>query len=522
MNSQNYLNNIYKDFFGEYENNKNNNKENIIDIDFESEINKLNITDASKEMFKKIINYILNYNSDKRYIPFNISVIKLTNVLENNIVKIIKNAVNKSKYLSDIKDTKISLYKLDENTFNKEYKSNNIIVIDDIEGLELESINDKQKYMYLLLESIENNKCITLINAKNKNELNNLFTYNKDLKEKYFIFELEEIKEDKLNVYNEILENTNLNEDLKVSLLDYINSTYDKTSLDTITYKNNLINYIVLNNELPKLKEEKTIPEIFESLNELVGLEKVKKTLYELVDLLKLKEKTGDKLKIGNVNLHMIFLGNPGTGKTTIARLLSSILYNLHYIKEDKLIEVTSKDLIAEYVGQTAIKTNEVINKAKGGILFIDEAYMLGDKNNSYNSDAIGTLIAEMENNRDNLVVIFAGYTKEMQSFLTANSGISSRIGYTLEFDDYTDEELIKIFDGMMKKSGFIVLEEAHEVLKTIIDNERNKENFGNARLVRNIYEKTIIKHASNTKNNKSLKVLKTITKKDISNDNLI
>ena len=127
-----------------------------------------------------------------------------------------------------------------------------------------------------------------------------------------------------------------------------------------------------------------------------------------------------------------------------------------------------------------------------------------------------------MENNRDNLVVIFAGYTKEMQSFLTANSGISSRIGYTLEFDDYTDEELIKIFDGMMKKSGFIVLEEAHEVLKTIIDNERNKENFGNARLVRNIYEKTIIKHASNTKNNKSLKVLKTITKKDISNDNLI
>ena len=273
---------------------------------------------------------------------------------------------------------------------------------------------------------------------------------------------------------------------------------------------------------MPKLKEEKTIDEIFETLNELVGLSKVKKTLYGLVDLMKLKEKTNGTLKIGNVNLHMIFLGNPGTGKTTIARLLCGILYNLHYIKENKLIEVTSKDLIAEYVGQTAIKTNEVIKKALGGVLFIDEAYMLGDKNNSYNDDAIGTLIAEMENNRDNLVVIFAGYTKEMQSFLNSNSGISSRIGYTLEFEDYTTEELISIFDGMVKKSGFEVTNEAHDKLRTIIEENRNSENFGNARFVRNIFEKTIIKHATNTKNNKSKKVLKTITEKDISMQDLI
>jgi AAA+ superfamily predicted ATPase len=237
---------------------------------------------------------------------------------------------------------------------------------------------------------------------------------------------------------------------------------------------------------------------------------------------MKLKEKTDGSLKIGSVNLHMIFLGNPGTGKTTIARLLCGILYNLHYIKENKLIEVTSKDLIAEYVGQTAIKTAEVINKAKGGILFIDEAYMLGDKNNSYNDDAVGTLIAEMENNRDNLVCIFAGYTKEMQNFLNMNSGITSRIGYTLEFDDYTTEELIKIFDGMMKKSGFDVTDSAHKKLENIINENRNKENFGNARFVRNIYEKSIIKHASNTKDKKQKKILKTITEEDISIENLI
>ena len=486
MNSENYLKDIYRDFFGNT--NSNITVEEVNDINFDEEINKLFLDEESKSLFKKIINYIITFSDDKRYIPFNISLIRLTNKTLDNIIKILASAVKKSNYLSNINVGEISMFKLNEDIFKKQYESNNIIILKDINGIELESINDKQKYMYLLEESIK----------------------------------LKEIKEEKSIVYNDILENTNLSEDNKVKLMDYISSTYDKTNLDLETYKNNIINYIILNNDIPLIKEEKTIDEIFKELNELVGLSKVKKTLYELVDLIKLKEKTNDKLKIGNVNLHMIFLGNPGTGKTTIARLLSGIFYNLGLIKENKLIEVTSKDLIAEYVGQTAIKTNEVINKALGGLLFIDEAYMLGDKNNSYNSDAIGTLIAQMENNRDNLVVIFAGYTKEMQSFLNANSGIASRIGYTLEFDDYTCDELIKIFDGMMKKAGFEVLEEAHDELKNIILENINKENFGNARFIRNIYEKTIIRHASNTKNNKSKKILMTITRKDINDDNLL
>ncbi len=523
MNSENYLSDVYKDFFGEYERRRKelDNKE-IINIDYEEEINKLHINDESKELFKKIVSYIYNYKSENRYIPFNISVIKLTDKTIESIIKILSSAVLNSKYLSDNKVAEISLYNLEDDPFSKLYNENNIIVIKDIEGLELESVNDKQKYMHLLEESIEKNKNISLMIGNNKAEINNIFTYNRDLKDKYFVFELVEEREEKSLIYNEILENTTLDEETEVKLLDYITATYDKSELDSETYKNNLINYLILNNAVPVLKEEKSIDEIFESLNELVGLNKVKKTLYDLVDLMKLKEKTEGTLKIGNVNLHMIFLGNPGTGKTTIARLLCGILYNLHYIKENKLVEVTSKDLIAEYVGQTAIKTNEVIEKAKGGILFIDEAYMLGDKNNSYNDDAIGTLIAQMENNRDNLVCIFAGYTKEMQSFLNANSGIASRIGYTLEFDDYTTDELISIFDGMMKKAGFEVLDEAHDALRKIIEDNRNSENFGNARFVRNIYEKSIIKHASNTKNNKSKKVLKTITAKDISMENLI
>ncbi len=523
MNSEKYFNDIYKDFFGDYEERKKNlEKEEIINVDYEEEISKLFISDDSKELLRKIVSYIYNYNSDKKYIPFNITINSLTNKTVDSIVKIIKSVVSHSKYLSDTKSSELTLYKLEENIFDKLYKDNNIVILKDISGLELESTTDKQKYMHSLEENIEKNKCITILVCSDKNELNSLFSYNLDLRDRYFVFNIEEEKQDKSILYNEVLETLNPNEELKIKLLDYITATYDKSDLDAETYKNNLINYVLLNEDVPKIKEEKTIEEIFESLNELVGLSKVKKTLYDLVDLMKLKEKSDGTLKIGSVNLHMIFLGNPGTGKTTIARLLCGILYNLHYIKENKLIEVTSKDLIAEYVGQTAIKTNEVIQKAKGGVLFIDEAYMLGDKNNSYNDDAIGTLIAEMENNRDNLVVIFAGYTKEMQSFLNANSGIASRIGYTLTFDDYTTDELVAIFDGMMKKAGFEVLEEAHEELRKIIEENRNSENFGNARFVRNVYEKTIIKHASNTKNNKSKKVLKTITKKDISSENLI
>ena len=507
MNSEQYLSDIYKDFFGEYEKRKANNEE-IIDVNFEEEINKLLISDESKDLFKKIVSYIYNYKSEDRYIPFNISLVCLTKKTLDSIVNILKSAVSHSKYLKNTSSSEVSLYRVDENTFNNAYDNNGLVVIKDLEGLELESVNDKQKYMFMLESSIEKSKCISILACREESELNNIYTYNKDLKDKFFVFKLVEERQEKSVLYNEVLESTNISEELKIKLLDYITATYDKSEQDSETYRDNLINYIILNNDVPVLSEEKSIEEIFSDLNELVGLEKVKKTLYDLVDLMKLKEKTDGSLKIGSVNLHMIFLGNPGTGKTTIARLLCGILYNLHYIKENKLVEVTSKDLIAEYVGQTAIKTNEVIKKAMGGVLFIDEAYMLGDKQNSYNDDAIGTLIAAMENNRDNLVCIFAGYTKEMQSFLNANSGIASRIGYTLEFDDYTDDELVSIFDGFMKKAGFEVTEEAHDELRKIIKENRNSENFGNARFVRNIYEKSIIKHASRVKDKKQKKLL--------------
>ena len=236
--------------------------------------------------------------------------------------------------------------------------------------------------------------------------------------------------------------------------------------------------------------------------------------LNDLVNLIELKNKSGEDLKIKNVNLHMCFLGNPGTGKTTVARIVAEMLYNLKYVKQNKLIEASSKDLVAEYVGQTAPKTMAVIEKARGGVLFIDEAYSLASgqgQGNSFNEEAIATLIQAMENYRDDLVVIFAGYTREMQDFLNANSGIVSRIGYTVEFEDYTPDELIKIFEQMMTKSGFLVTEPAINKVRELINEYKDTKNFGNARFVRNIYEKSIVKHASNTKGKKSKKILKTI-----------
>ena len=218
----------------------------------------------------------------------------------------------------------------------------------------------------------------------------------------------------------------------------------------------------------------------------------------------------------------MLFLGNPGTGKTTVARLLSGILYNLGYIKENKLIEVSSKDLVAEYVGQTAPKTNAVIERAKGGILFIDEAYALASDNSSYNDEAIATLIKGMEDFRDDLVVILAGYTKEMQAFLDSNSGIVSRIGYTLTFKDYTVDELIEIFKSFISKAGFKITDEALSKARGIIEDNINTKNFGNARFVRNMYEKTVVKHATNTKDRKKKDLLVTITEDDINAENLI
>ena len=524
--NKDYLKGIYKDFFDDSlipkievkESEEATGKDKI--ASFFLEIDNLYINDESKNLLKKIIDYMRKYHAKEEvnYIPFRVVLNVNNNDLKNKIIKILFEAGLATNYINNKKED-LSLYKLSRNI---NFSENGLFIISGLNGLGLQDLQIVNEFIYDLKEFLKEDKKQVTVVCGTKEEVNNFFLGREDLKNNYFIFNIEGINPDIQDIYNAVLDKVNLDDDKKISLLDYITGTYSK-DIDFISYENDLIRFISFNKDIPLLKEEKTMDEVFSSLNELVGLKKVKKVLYELVDVIKLKEKAGDELKIKDLNLHMVFLGNPGTGKTTIARLIADILYNLHYIKENKLIEVSVKDLVAEYVGQTAPKTNAVIEKAMNGVLFIDEAYALAVTNdNGYNDEAIATLIKAMEDNRDKFVVIFAGYNKEMQAFLKSNSGIASRIGYTLEFDDYTTDELIEIFMGMATKAGFIVKDDAIDYLRDLIDENRNMKNFGNARFVRNIYEKSVIRHASNVKDKKRKDILKTITKADINLENLI
>lgn len=482
-------------------------------------IDSLFISDESKELLKKIINYMELYSKkeESNYIPFNIRINGEDDGTIKKIIDIIKFYSSKYGYVSNEKLLDYSLYNLSKEEDISELYNNGIVHISNLEAISLKDVSFKKKFIYLFCEALKG-KSITIITGK-RETVDEFILNDPRLDTEFFIFNIDVIKPTVNDVYNELISRVNISDEFNIKLLDYISSTFDKSDLDYSSYVTSLYNYISFNKDVPETDGAKSNDEVFKELNELVGLRKVKDSLNDLVDLITLKNKTKDDLKINNINLHMVFLGNPGTGKTTVARMIADILYNLGYIKQNKLLEVTSRDLVAEYVGQTAVKTMDVVNKAMGGILFIDEAYTLATKNNdnSYNGECIATLIKAMEDYRDNLVVIFAGYTKEMQDFLDSNSGIVSRIGYTFEFEDYTNEELIQIFKNMVGKSGFVLEDDAIEVVNKLIDENRDTKNFGNARFIRNVYEKTIINHARNTKNNKKKSILKTITKNDIS-----
>lgn len=239
---------------------------------------------------------------------------------------------------------------------------------------------------------------------------------------------------------------------------------------------------------------------ILEELNNLTGLENVKKSVTEILDLVQLQKRRKEMgFKSEEISLNMIFTGNPGTGKTTIARLISRLFKEAGILKKGQLVEVTREDLVGEYIGQTATKTLKKIKEAYGGVLFIDEAYTLAQGgDNDYGKEAISTLIKEMEDNRDKLMVIMAGYTREMEELLLLNPGLKSRIGFTIEFPDYKPMELIKIFKDLCVANDYILERPAEAKLRIIFEElyaDRDK-NFGNARLARQIFEKIRMRQA--------------------------
>ena len=237
-----------------------------------------------------------------------------------------------------------------------------------------------------------------------------------------------------------------------------------------------------------------------EELNELIGLETVKHDVEELIGLAKVMKMREEKgMKSVPVSLHLVFSGNPGTGKTTVARILGKLYKEIGILSTGQLIETDRSGLVAGYVGQTAIKTQKKIQEAMGGILFIDEAYTLNQKDESFGQEAIDTILKAMEDHRDEFVVIVAGYTQLMKEFIESNPGLKSRFNKFFEFPDYTVDELQQIFELQCNKYQYKLTEEADKAVREeIIRLESEKgENFANAREVRNLFETIITNQAA-------------------------
>lgn len=265
-------------------------------------------------------------------------------------------------------------------------------------------------------------------------------------------------------------------------------------NMNTIDTKNTLVN---LQEEYDKTKIQEIIDELEK---ELIGLKPVKTRINEIAALL-LIDRLRNQLELvsGSPGLHMSFTGSPGTGKTTVAMKMADILYRLGYIKKGHLLTVTRDDLVGQYIGHTAPKTKEVLKQAMGGVLFIDEAYYLykPDNERDYGAEAIEILLQVMENQRDDLVVIFAGYKDKMDKFYESNPGLSSRVTNHVDFPDYTAEELLKIAKLMLEEQQYKFASDADTVLLEYAERRMQQPHFANARSIRNAIDRARMRQAN-------------------------
>lgn len=272
---------------------------------------------------------------------------------------------------------------------------------------------------------------------------------------------------------------------------------YNKKGI--LTYEGEWVNGKPITNikSSSKIKEVNNalLESYMEELNSLIGLHSVKREINNTINFIKVQQLRNSKgFEIPAISLHLVFTGNPGTGKTTVARLVSKIYHELGVLTKGHLVEIDRSGLVAGYLGQTALKTQEVVKSALGGVLFIDEAYSLASSDDTYGQEAIDILMKLMEDYRENLVVIVAGYSDRMKTFLDSNPGLRSRFNKYIEFEDYNKNELIDILKYICKKNSYFMEKECLEYAEDMISEliEKKEENFANARLIRNIFEKAI------------------------------
>ena len=266
----------------------------------------------------------------------------------------------------------------------------------------------------------------------------------------------------------------------------------------------------------PEEKEEippkEKIEDLLAELDSYVGMDAIKTEVRSLINMVQVyKLRREHDLPTTDMSLHMVFSGNPGTGKTTVARIMSRIYHSLDILSKGQLVEVDRSGLVAGYVGQTALKTQKVIEKAMGGVLFIDEAYALNGKSeNDFGQEAIDTILKAMEDHRDDLVVIVAGYTELMDRFIHSNPGLESRFNRFLMFEDYTPEQMVDIFKMQCKKGCYVLAQGTEELVRDFIAEESADDSFGNARGVRNLFEHILV-----AQNNRLAK-MENITRDDL------
>lgn len=516
----------------------------------EIKINEINEKIISKEnnyQLNKLKNLLSNYkkiNNDVNFIndiAFNILLLgndtNEKNCLLNNIKELFKQNI-----LSEIK---FNLYELDvkkdinslndlEKIINTKIKTSNFLIInnfDYIEELELQTKN-------MLIDTIINlENFISIIISGDEKRIMNILEGNNNLSNKFsYIFRCKDYDVDKM--YQLLIEKLSTS-NYKISFEEKEAKTIIKKLSEKSTIKNErflndlytkIMKYVLENNvneinisSFPSISEENIMNNCMNELNNLIGLNDVKKQVKSLIYFWKFKNKTCNISNIDGQYLNMFLTGNPGTGKTTIAKILAKILYALDYIDEDKFIEITPNDLTAEYEGQTKTKTREILNQAKGGVLFIDEAYLFQNANNSnggdYFKEALVELLKYMEN--PNNIVFFAGYSDSMKNVLNLNSGLKSRVSTFINFEDYNIEELIQILILKLRRQNFSIENDALDKVKSILNKIINEKNFGNGRYIDKLITKILIKHAENVELNISKDLLQ-ISKEDINENEIL